>query len=62
MPEPAECSQSEELRIEVVSSEQGGAEWQACLGGCCVRSGSGVRLLELLAAMLVSRGIRPPLR
>jgi hypothetical protein len=61
MPDPAECSQSEEATIEVVS-ENGGAVWQACLGGCCVRSGSGVRLLELLAAMLRSRGIRTPSR
>jgi hypothetical protein len=62
MAEPAgNCPQSAEAQVTVVSVN-GGAIWQACLGGCCVRSGSGVRLMELLAAMLVSRGIRPPLR
>jgi hypothetical protein len=59
MSEPADSH--DEITIEVVS-EQGGAVWQACLGGYCVRSGSGARLMELLAAMLRSRGVEPPLQ
>ena len=46
----------------VVRGENGGAVWQACCGGYCVRSGSGTRLMELLAAMLRSKGITPPSR
>jgi hypothetical protein len=60
MAEPADCSQSEEIRVDVVANDRGGAVWRACLGGCCVQSGSGVGLVALLEALLISRGIRPP--
>jgi hypothetical protein len=41
--------------IEVVDTEHG-AMWQACVGGVCVRAHSGVQLLELYRALLVSQG------
>jgi hypothetical protein len=60
MSEPADDSpQSDEVRLTVVNVDDG-AQWQACLGGYCVRSGSGTRLLEELRALLRSKGIEPP--
>ena len=53
-------SQSDDpVRIEVVNVD-GGAQWQACGGGHCVRSPSGTRVLELLAALLRSKGRQVP--
>jgi len=60
MAEPADCSQSEEIRIDVVPDDHGSAVWRACLGGYCVQSGSGVQLVALLEALLRTRGIEPP--
>lgn len=58
--DPAHDDQSDEVSITVVVDEQGGTVWQACGGGHCVRSHSGVRVLELLAALLRSKGLPVP--
>lgn len=59
MEESADVSKSDEVRITVVDVD-GGAQWQACLGGYCVQTGNGVRLIAELEAMLRSHGIKPP--
>jgi hypothetical protein len=60
MAEPGEDStQSAEIWLEVVE-DHGQPIWQACCGGHCVRTHSGLRALELLSALLVSKGIDPP--
>jgi hypothetical protein len=51
--------QSAEVWLQVVD-ENGEPIWQACCGSHCVRSHSGLRALELLSALLVSKGIEPP--
>jgi len=52
-------SQLEEPTITVVSVN-GEPLWQVCAGGYCVRSRSGHQALELLRALLISRGVQPP--
>ena len=51
--------QSDDPVLSVVSVN-GEPIWQVCGGGYCVRSRSGPQALDLLRALLLSRGVRPP--
>lgn len=58
---PDRDPQSDDDRLRVVIDDAGGAAWEICAGGICLRDRCGARVMAKYRALLLSQGRPAPI-